>query len=98
MNCHFLPLDFSPARSLMQASPWRVELTIAVGAAILIYRRVRITVWQKDLDSPFTFEFTLDGKTTRRKTKTKSLHTVARYARTRVDHELRRRRLNQPRR
>jgi hypothetical protein len=82
----------------MQASPWRVELTIAVGAAILIYRRVRITVWQKDLDSPFTFEFTLDGKTTRRKTKTKSLHTVARYARTRVDHELRRRRLNQPRR
>jgi len=32
-----------------------VELTIAVGVVILIYRRVEITVWQKDLDSPFDF-------------------------------------------
>ena len=29
-----------------------VELTIAVGVVILIYRRVEITVWQKDLDRP----------------------------------------------
>jgi hypothetical protein len=74
-----------------------VELTIAVGAAILVYGRVEITVWQRDLDSPFTFEFSLDGKTTRRKTKTKSLHTVARHARTRVDQELRKRRRNRGR-
>jgi hypothetical protein len=36
------------------------ELTIAVGAAILVYKSVRIAVWQKDLDSPFSFEFVLD--------------------------------------
>jgi hypothetical protein len=73
-----------------------LELTIAIGAAVLIYKSVRITVWQKDLDSAFTFEFSLDGKTIRRKTKTKSLRTVARLARTRVDRELRERRRNQP--
>jgi hypothetical protein len=39
-----------------------VELTIAVGTAILIYKRAEITVWQEDLDSPFSFEFTLDGR------------------------------------
>ena len=39
-----------------------IELTIVVGTAILIYKRVEITVWQKDLDSPFSFEFALDGK------------------------------------
>jgi hypothetical protein len=69
-----------------------LELTIAIGAAVLIYKSVRIAVWQRDLDSPFTFEFSLDGKTTRRKTKTKSLYTVARHARTRVDQELGKRR------
>ena len=45
-----------------------VELTVAVGAAILTYRRVEITVWQKDLDSPFSFEFELHARTVRRKT------------------------------
>jgi hypothetical protein len=61
-----------------------LELTIAVGAAILIYRHVEITVWQKDLDSPFSFEFTHDGKTVRSKTRTKALATVARLVRARV--------------
>jgi hypothetical protein len=81
---------------MQTSSMENLELTIAVGAAVIIYRHVEITVWQKDLDSPFSFEFSLDGKTTRRKTKTKSLHTVARHARTRVDQELRKRRRNQP--
>jgi hypothetical protein len=67
-----------------------LELTIAVGAAILVYNDVRITVWQKDLDSPFSFEFVLDGKTVRRKTRTNNLVTVARHVRARVDQELRR--------
>jgi hypothetical protein len=52
-----------------------LELTIAVGAAILVYKSVRITVWQKDLDSPFSFEFVLDGRTIRRKTRTSQLVT-----------------------
>lgn len=69
-----------------------VELTIAVGVVIFRYRGVEITACQKDLDSPFGFEFILDGKTIRRKTKTKSLHTVARYVRARVDQERQKRR------
>jgi hypothetical protein len=69
-----------------------LELTIAVGAAILVYKSVRITVWQKDLDSPFSFEFVLDGRTIRRKTRTSQLVTVARHVRARVDQELRTRR------
>jgi hypothetical protein len=54
-----------------------LELTIAVGAAILVYKSVEIFVWQKDLDSPFSFEFVLDGKTIRRKTRTNQLAIVA---------------------
>ena len=64
------------------------KLTIAVGVAVLVYKDIRVTVEQKDLDSPFSFEFIVDGKTVRRMTKTKSLHTVARYVRARVDQEL----------
>jgi hypothetical protein len=73
-----------------------LELTFAVGAAILINRRVEIAVWQENYKSPFSFEFALDGKNIRRKTKTKALETVAHHARARVDHELRKRRRNQP--
>ena len=73
-----------------------VELTIAVGAAILIYRRVEIMVWQKDLDSPFSFEFTLDGNAVRCRTRTRLLATAARHVRTRVDQELRKRRHKTP--
>jgi hypothetical protein len=69
-----------------------VELTIAVGAAILIYKRLEITVWQENHESPFSFEFAVDGKSVRRKTKTRSLHTAARHVRARVDQELRKRR------
>jgi uncharacterized metal-binding protein len=69
-----------------------LELTIAVGAAIFIYRRVEITVWQEGRDGPFSFEFTLDGATIRCKTKTMALETVARRVRLRVDQELRKRR------
>jgi hypothetical protein len=65
-----------------------IELTIEVGAAILIYRGVEITVWQKDLDSPFSFEFELHGRTVRCKTRTSSLKTMARRVRARVDQEL----------
>jgi hypothetical protein len=57
------------------------ELTIAVGVVVLVYKDTRITVLQKDLDSPFSFEFTLDGNAVHRKTKTKALHTVARLVR-----------------
>jgi len=49
---------------------------------------VEISVWQKDLDSPFSFEFTLGGKTIRYKTRTSSLKTAARRVRARVDQEL----------
>jgi hypothetical protein len=69
-----------------------VELTVAVGAAILTYRRVEITVWQKDLDSPFSFEFELHGRTVRCRTRTRLLNTAARHVRARVDQELRDRR------
>jgi hypothetical protein len=88
-----LALSLNAARSFRQESPMEnLELRIAIGAAVLIYKNVRITVWQKDLDSPFSFEFSLDGKNIRRSTRTKSLHTVARYVRARVDQELRKRR------
>jgi hypothetical protein len=62
------------------------------GAAVLIYKSIEISVWQKDLDSPFSFEFVLDGKTIRRKTRTNQLATVARHVRACVDQELRKRR------
>jgi hypothetical protein len=51
----------------------KVRLTIAIGTAILIYRRVEITVWQEERDGPFSFEFTLNGETIRCKIKTRAL-------------------------
>ena len=66
-----------------------VRLTIAVGVARLIYRRAAITVWQENHESPFSFEFTLAGKTIRGKTRTRLLATAARRVLDRVDLELR---------
>jgi hypothetical protein len=67
---------------MQTSSMENLELTIAVGAAVIIYRHVEITVWQKDLDSPFSFEFSLDGKTTRRRIKNQ----VASYRRSSRSH------------
>jgi hypothetical protein len=52
---------------------------------------VEISVWQKDLDSPFSFEFTLGGETVRCRTRTRLLAIAARHVRDRVNQELRKR-------
>ena len=71
-----------------------IELTIAVGRPDLQARGNHSLAERPR--QPLHLRVSLEGKTTRRKTKTKSLHTVARHARTLVDRELRKRRRNQP--